>query len=409
MASPKTGTSAGTAPAGKRLALVVQSTGVSDTLLNDLLEPRGFAPVMLVGSVGELVTRMRQLQPAFVVTPVTGDSSDAAFNELAAELRRQPGCTAIGTAPVKDADLVLAALRAGVLEFLVTPATPEELRTSVARVLLLNSGAAQGQIYTLYSAKGGLGTSTIAASLAWELAHRNGQQGVALVDFTTTGGGMRVMLNMNPLYDLGNIASQTDRIDRDFVRSVMVPNADGVSILPAAEEVDAADTLDITTAGRLFDVLRQDYAYTVVDTDHHFAEPTIAALDAADKIVLVTQLDVSALRSTQRTLGVLSRLGYPAEKIILLANRRSERDRIALEDAEQVLRRSVGISLPNDYLACADAITMGTFVQRHAPASPLVGAFATMANLLTGVEATSRPAAPPRPDGPRLLRLFGLR
>lgn len=402
-----------TAPAStaKRVALLVDGAGIDAATLSDLLEPRGFAPVVTVASLGELVLRMRQLPPALVIAPVDGAGRDLAFDELAFELRRHPGCAAIGTAPVKDADLVLAALRAGVTEFLVTPASDDELRAAVNRLLLLSANpTAQGMVFTLYSAKGGLGTSTIAASLAWELAHRNGKQGVALADFTTTGSGMRVMLNLNPLYDLGNIAAQTDRIDRDFVRSVMVPDPDGISVLAAAEEVDGADSLDVTTAGRLFDVLRREYAFTVVDTDHHFAEPTIAALDAADRIVLVTQLDVSALRSTQRSLGVLSRLGYPPDKILVLVNRRSERDRILLEDAEQVLRRPVTATLPNDYLACADAITSGTFVQRHAPNSPLVAAIGGLANTLTGITG-SVPAAPrPRTDGAaKLFRLFGIR
>lgn len=390
--------------------MLVDGAGLADGLLNSILEPRGFSPVIVVPTLGDLVLRMRQQPPALVITPISGAGVDLAFDDVAFELRRHPGCAAIGTAPVKDADLVLAALRAGVSEFLVTPASDDEIRASVNRLLLLSTNpTAQGQIYTLYSAKGGLGTSTIAASLAWELAHRNGKQGVALADLTTTGGGMRVMLNINPLYDLGNIASQTDRIDRDFVRSVMVPDPEGVSILAAAEEVDAADTLNLATAGRLFDVLRRDYAYTVVDTDHHFAEPTIAALDAADRIILVTQLDVSALRSTQRSLGVLGRLGYAADKIVVLINRRSDRDRILLEDAEQVLRRNVGITLPNDYLACADAITTGTFVQRHAPQSPLVSAMSAMADVLTGVQSTAPVPAVPRSERSKLLRLLGLR
>lgn len=400
-----------TAPAtAARTALLVQSAGITDAQLNPILESRGVAPAIVVQTLDELVVRMRQQPPTLVILPVTGAGDDLAFDEVAFELRRQPGCAAIGTAPVKDADLVLTALRAGVAEFLVTPTSDDDLRAAVQRLLMLSSNpTAQGQIYTLYSAKGGLGTSTIAASLAWELAHRNGKQGVALADLTTTGSGMRVMLNLNPLYDLGNIASQTDRIDRDFVRSVMVPDPDGVSILAAAEELDAADTLDITTAGRLFDVLRREYPYTVVDTDHHFAEPTIAALDAADRIVLVTQLDVSALRSTQRSLGVLGRLGYPAEKIVVLINRRSDRDRILLEDAEQVLRRPVNVTLPNDYLACADAITTGTFVQRHAPTSPLVPAMTAMANVLTGIEITAAVPPVPRAESSKLLRLLGLR
>ena len=74
-----------------------------------------------------------------------------------------------------------------------------------------------------------------------------------------------------------------------------------------------------------------------------------------------------------------------------------------------MLRRSVGVTLPNDYAACADAITMGTFVQRHATQSPLVGAFATMANVLTGVDAPVVVPPTSRGDGSRFLRLFGLR
>ena len=397
-------------PSGKRTALLVATADVSTNLLNEILEPRGFAPVAVVSTLAELAVRMRVLQPSIVIAPVESAGQRGDFDAITMELRRLPGCVVIGTSRTKDADIVLAAMRAGVLEFLVTPAEPAEVRATIGRVLQLTaSPTAQGQVFTVYAAKGGLGTSTIAASLAWELARRNGKQGVALADFTTTGAGMRVMLNLNPLYDLGNIAAQTDRIDLDFVRSVMVTDPEGVAVLAAAEEVDAADSLDINTGGRLFDVLRQEYAYTVVDTDHHFAEPTLAALDAADRIILVTQLDVSALRSTQRTLGVLGRLGYPTDKLIVVANRRSDRDRIAVADAEQVLRRPVTLTLPNDYTSCSDAITTGAFVQRHAPTSSLVSAFSGLADHLTGVGTAAGLVAGARDDRSRLFKLFGLR
>ena len=401
-----------TAPhtSGKRHALMVSSAGLPERLVNEMLEPRGFAPVTVVPSVHDLAARMRTVHPAVVITPVESATPGSHFDDFAIELRRVPGCIAIGTSPAKDADIVLAAMRAGVLEFLVVPASPDDVRATLTRVLSLTANpASRGQVFTVYAAKGGLGMSTIAASLSWELARRSGGARVALADFTTTGAGMRVMLNINPTYDLGNIASRTDRIDRDFVRSVMVHDEGGVDILAAAEEVDAVDPLDMSTAGRLFDALRDEYAYTVVDTDHHFAEPTLAALDAADRIVIVTQLDVSALRSTQRTLGVLARLGYPAEKIVVVANRRSDRDRIELADVEQVLRRPVTLSLPNDYGACASALTRGEFVQRHAPNSPLVGAFATLAGELTGTADPNATPAAGRSERSKLFKLLGIK
>ena len=217
------------------------------------------------------------------------------------------------------------------------------------------------------------------------------------------------MLNLTPSYDLGNISARSDQIDRELVRSVMVKHPEGVSILAAAEEVDAAETLTIPSASRLFEVMRQEYAHIVVDADHHFADPTLAALDVADRILLVTQLDVSALRSTQRTLGVFSRLGYTNDKVSVVVNRRSDRDAISLPDAEKVLSRRVDFSIPNDYLSCSDSITQGQFLQRHAPASPICATLKAVASSLTGGDPFASPTQNGTPERSRLSRLFGKR
>ena len=158
-------------PSGKRTALLVATADVSTNLLNEILEPRGFAPVAVVSTLAELAVRMRVLQPSIVIAPVESAGQGGDFDAITMELRRLPGCVVIGTSRTKDADIVLAAMRAGVLEFLVTPAEPAEVRATIGRVLQLTaSPTAQGQVFTVYAAKGGLGTSTIAASLAWELA-----------------------------------------------------------------------------------------------------------------------------------------------------------------------------------------------------------------------------------------------
>lgn len=389
---------------------MVEGAGVPQDLVNGILGPRGFAPILTVPSLSELATRMRLLPPALVIVPVGAAGQGGEFDQFALELRRSPSTGAVGTAPMKDTDTILAAMRSGVTEFLVTPPDPDELRAVIGRVLQLSSASpTRGQVYTVYSAKGGLGTSTLAASLAWELAQRNGRQGVSLTDLTTTGAGMRVMLNINPLYDLGNIAVRSERLDRELVRSVMLPHPEGPAVLVAAEEVEAAEALDATTTSRLFEVMKQEYAYTVVDADHHFSDPTLAALDAADRVLLVTQLDVSALRSTQRSIGILvKRLGFPNDKVVVIANRRSERDRISVTDAETVLGRKVDFRIPNDYASCSDAITRGQFVQQYARTSPIVTSVRTMATVLTG-NTNGTGDTESRGEKSRLSRIFGRR
>jgi len=397
-------------PSGKRLAVAVTSAGITEVQLNQALGDRGFGPVMMVPSLSELTAQLKARSPSLVVVPVSMAGNSAEFASFEAELRRAPATAAIGTAPAKDADTVLAAMRAGVLEFLVTPTDDDELHAVIRRVLsLATSNVQQGRLYTVYSSKGGLGTSTLAVSLSWEFSQRVGKDTAALVDFATAGSGLRAMLDLQPMYDLGSVAARTDRIDRDFLRSVMVPHAEGVSVLAAADELDSAELLDAPSAGRRIDVLRQEYANIVIDADHHFSDPTLAALDAADRILLVTQLDVAALRSTQRTLGVFTRLGYPAEKVVVIVNRRSDRDRIDTADAEKVLGRSIDFRLPNDYASCSDAITNGQFVQRLSPNSPLVAGFSQIASTLSGRTSGAGVSNNGRVERSRLARLFGRR
>lgn len=380
-------------------------------MLDAALSALGLPAASWVDDLPALTHATASLAPGIVIVPVPVGGTGAAFAAFAAELRRQPGVRAIGVASVKDADTVLAAMRAGVHEFVVLPADADALREAIQRVMLLGGPApSRGRIYTVYSAKGGLGGSTLSLSLAWTLAQRPDGARVALVDFTTTGAGVRVMLDLTPVYDLGSIASRTTALDREFIRSCMVSHASGVEVLAAAEELDATEPLNAETAARVLEVLRREFDFVVVDVDHHFADQTIAALDLADRVLLVSQLDVSALRSAQRTLGIFTRLGYAREKVAVVVNRRTDRDRIALEDAEQVLGRKVDMSVPNDYASCADAITFGRFVQEHAPHSPLVDGVAAMAAMLTGeavIATASTPAA--TSGGSRLARLFARR
>lgn len=395
--------------ASRMLAIAVHGTGATEDLLNEVLGQRGFGPVQMVSTLGDLTAQLRTRTPTLVLLPVPPSGVSSDFSLFESELRRHPGTAAIGVAPNKDADTVIAAMRAGVLEFLVAPLDPAELSQAVQRVLShVSTPSEQGRIFTVYSAKGGLGTTTLAASLAWALAHRAGAPRVALVDFTTTGAGIRVMLDLQPLYDLGSVSNRAGKLDKDFLASCLVRHEEGVFVLAAAEELDAADPLDVATAGRVLELLRAQFDFVVVDTDHHFADQTLAALDAADRVLLVTQADVSALRSTQRTLGVFARLGYVGEKVSVVINRRTDRDRVSVGDAERVLGLPADSKLPNDYASCADAITYGRFLQQQSPSSPLVSAVSSLAARMAGdaVVESDRPSNGSH-AGSRLSRLFG--
>src|SRR5206468_3573816 len=121
-------------------------------------------------------------------------------------------------------------------------------------------------------------------------------------------------------YDIGDLAVKMDRVDEELLFSVLSATTGGVWVLPASENEEVADLLDATAAASILNHLRAQFS-VVVDCEHHMSDRTLAAFDAADRIVLVTQLIVPALRSTKRSLELWGRLGYPDPKLFVFVRR----------------------------------------------------------------------------------------
>jgi len=315
----------------------------------------------------------------------------------------------VGTAAQTDPDLILRAMRSGVHEFLVYPPEPTELAAAVDRLLRrTHSEGKAGTTVAVFSAKGGLGTTSVAVNLAFGLAKGRPNGRVALLDLVASGGDVRVMLNLRPTYDIGDLVKKMDQLDAELLHSMLTPCEGGVWVLPSAEDEEAVEGLDAPATTAVIENLRGQFAYTVVDCEHHMGERTLAALDIADRVLVVTQLSVAALRSTQRTLSLCRRLGYSDEKVVVVVNRHQSADVVSVADAAQVLKRSVFFALPNDYQTLAAALTRGVPVLTHAASSPIAASYGALATKLTGDQANGNGKKNGTSGGSRLGRIFSI-
>jgi pilus assembly protein CpaE len=282
------------------------------------------------------------------------------------------------------------------------------LAGAIDRLLRRSGGEVKrGVAVAVYGAKGGLGNTTVAVNLAYAFAKTRPDGRIAIADLVIGSGDVRVMLDLKPTYDLGDLAMKVDRIDADLLYSLLTQCTDAVWALPAAESPEVADLLDASASTAIVTQLRAHFAYTVLDCEHHLSDRTVAALDGADKIVLVTQLSVPALRSTQRTLQLCERLGYPSEKMCVVVNRFSNSDVLSPADAAQVLQHEIYWKLPNDYKNSAAALNKGVPVVAYDPATPLAVSYAQLAAKLGGVTSEGAVNANGRGESSRLGRLFG--
>jgi pilus assembly protein CpaE len=389
----------------KRRALIIgDAFGGSDSAA-EVLQRFGFAKLDEAPSLNAATARLRNDHFDLVVVAIDRLSA-VEMSLLEREIRRESSML-IGTAPKADPDLILRGMRSGVQEFLVAPPDPTDLAGALDRLVRRTTKETQrGLVVAVYSGKGGLGTTSVAINLAYGFAKNHPDRRVALADFVMGGGDVRVLLNLKPAYDVGDLAVKMDRVDEELLFSVLSATTGGVWVLPASENEEVSDLLDATAAASILNHLRAHFS-VVVDCEHHMSDRTLAAFDAADRIVLVTQLIVPALRSTKRSLELCERLGYPDSKLFVVVNRHHSGDVLSLGDAKDVLGRDVFWSIPNDYRAFADALTRGRPVTDKDSSSPLGKNFVQLAAKLGG---TSQPASsgvttPTR--GSRFSRLLG--
>ncbi|MDF1501871.1 hypothetical protein [Roseisolibacter sp. H3M3-2] len=393
----------------QRKAVIVAGAAGPDSTVGGVLQRAGFGPATDVPTVAQALERVREERVDLLVVPLQGPAA-ADLAVLEREMSRFPQTFVLGTAAAADSDLILRSMRAGVHEFLVVPPSAEDLMRAVDRMLKRARPEDSSRLsFAVYSAKGGLGTTNVALNLAYAFVPMAGAGRVALADYVVSGGDVAVLLNLRPTYDIGDLALKLAQLDASLLESFITRMPQGVAVLAASERPEALESVDGLAAGRILDELRSHFAVTVVDCEHHPTDRTLTVMDAVDRILIVTQLNVAAIRSAQRTVQLFTRLGYPEEKVAVIANRAQPSDLISPSDAAKVLDREIFFRLPNDYRASEAALTRGLPVVAHDPNTALAKAYAALAAKLAGADgAFDAPAATTTQSGSRIGRLLGI-
>lgn len=250
----------------------------------------------------------------------------------------------------------------------------------------------------------------MAVNIAQAFAGARTDARVAIADLVVAGGDVRVFLNLKPSYDLSHLVAKGDQVDAELLNSLMTACPGGLWALPTGENPELDDLFDAAAIGSIINILRSHFAVTVLDCEHHVSERTLMALDAADRIIIVTQLTVPALRSTQRTLAICRRLGYEDSKLCVVVNRFRSDDVLPVNDAEALLQCPIYWKLPNDYRLSASSLTKGLPVALEDPASKLARSYSDLARKLGNAGgAQAPPAAESNGHGMlRLRNLFGI-
>jgi septum site-determining protein MinD len=161
-----------------------------------------------------------------------------------------------------------------------------------------------GEAIVITSGKGGVGKTTTSANIGTALALQGKK--VCLVDTDIGLRNLDVVMGLENriIYDLVDVVEGRCKVHQALVKDKRFD--DLLYLLPAAQTTDktavSPDQMKV-----LIDALKQDYDYIIIDCPAGIEQGYKNAVAGADKAIVVTTPEVSAVRDADRIIGLLEK------------------------------------------------------------------------------------------------------
>lgn len=299
--------------------------------------------------------------PDIVIVDTRGDASSA-MSSIERLRAAAPGAGVFAVAIEADPDLILQSMRAGANEFFTWP-PPEETFHGAIRRTAARREAAQGSrpaatTLVFFGAKGGAGTTTVSVNCGVEIA-RLSKRSTVIVDLKPGLGEVALFLGVRPRFTLVDAIDNLHRLDREFLRELVVKHKSGLEILAGSDQFDRPGAADGGAIEELFRLLARHYEYILIDAGSQINSVAVAALYTADALFLVANPDVPSVRNAQRLLERVRQLGACGERVRVLLNRAAEPYPIPPKQIETALGHPIHHTFPSDYKTVSTALNSG--------------------------------------------------
>ncbi len=226
----------------------------------------------------------------------------------------------------------------------------------------ITAGAARNptlasRVVAVFSAKGGVGKTTIALNLA--VALKGLGLRTALVDGSLQYGDVRRLLRVDD--DVPSIIDlPTDSVRSSDLVELMAEGPGGIEVLLAPPRLEQAELITSRDLEKILDMLRRTYHVVVIDTQSSLAESTLALLDAADVVIQVVTPETATLDVTRLAAQAFIGIGYPPAKLQLLLNRADTMGSLSRDQIRAVFGRDPDHTIASDWALVAESNARGT-------------------------------------------------
>ena len=208
----------------------------------------------------------------------------------------------------------------------------------------------RGKVIVVYSAKGGCGKTTISSNLAAALAE-DGVTRVCLVDLDLQFGDIATALRVAPMKTISDALSRTLQNDGPLnweeVSHAVTSYQERFDLLLAPSNPVDIENISPEFVSRVITSLQNRYDFIIIDTSPSMSEVIVKTLQESDLALLVTTLDMPAIKNLRLTISALDALGFPASRRMLVLNHADLRVGLEPHDVEELIGESISVSIPS--------------------------------------------------------------
>ncbi len=204
-----------------------------------------------------------------------------------------------------------------------------------------------GEVIVVTSGKGGVGKTTTTANVGTGLA-RLGKK-VVMIDTDIGLRNLDVVMGLENriVYNLVDVIEGSCRIKQALIRD---KKYDSLYLMPSAQTRDK-NAVNPEQMKKLTEELKEEYDYILLDCPAGIEQGFLNAIAGADRALVVTTPEVSAIRDADRIIGLLESNGIRNSRLIVNRIRPDlirRGDMMSIEDVSEILAIDLIGAVPDD-------------------------------------------------------------
>ncbi len=303
-----------------------------------------------LGTIRDAVKMLdKQDSPKILLVDVSSsDMPLSDINDLAEVCEPSVDVVVIGDR--NDVGIFRELLKFGVKDYLVKPISAELIKKTLLEIdnkeAKKTASGRTGKLVTFVGARGGVGSSLLASSTAWNISNNRNRK-TTVVDYDLQHGTAGLFLGCQPKSMLAEALSNRDMIDALFVDRCATKISTNLYYLGNDEDIDSNRTIDYDALKDLNSVLRSKYHYVIADANIYDNKILKFLISHSNSVVIVFEGSIACAKNIVRINSLIKKHNASC-KIIYVYNKFDTKSSSLLSPSifANIVEEEVSITIP---------------------------------------------------------------